>query len=400
MRKLLDIIKNGIKNMRKGLHVVGDAIMVVVNGYFAICSYIVKGIEIAFLFIAHWIKWASIKIYNVTLRYVILSVIFLSKYPPLKWIVNFFKNRKKLSMEKKKALTGYGFISPFIVGFFALVLYPFGRVVYMSFSNVIQYQQDFTYEWIGFENFRRILRVDIDFVLEVQNFLVRVLLYTPVIITLAVIISMLLNQKIKGKGFFRMIFFLPIIILNGELLANMSEYGGMDITLSFFVIDIITTIVPAFAVDLFVELFGIIIEILWYTGVPILIFLAMLQKVDKSLYEAASIDGANAWSIFWKITLPIISPAISVSIIFIVVFLGNFDGNPINSLITDARVRFDRREGYASAMALLYSFIQVFVIGFLLLVSSRSARDVLFGRNRKKKLIPKSQKILMSKKGA
>ena len=303
-------------------------------------------------------------------------------------------------MEKKKALTGYAFISPFIAGFLVLVIYPFGRVIYMSFNNVIQYQTDFTYNWIGLENFRRILRVDIDFVLEIQNFLVRVLLYTPVIITLAIIISMLLNQKIKGKGLFRMIFFLPIIILNGELLANMSEYGGMDITLSFFVVDIITTIVPHFAVDLFVELFGIIIEILWYTGVPILIFLAMLQKVDKSLYEAASIDGANSWSMFWKITLPIISPAISVSIIFIVVFLGNFDGNPLNSIIDDARSRPDRREGYASAMALIYSFIQVFVIGLLLFVSSSSARNALFGKNRKKKLIPKSQEIKMSKKGA
>ena len=87
------------------------------------------------------------------------------------------------------------------------------------------------------------------------------------------------------------------------------------------VIDLIETVIPHFAVSIFIDMFGYIIEILWYTGVPILIFLAMLQKIDRSLYEAASIDGANAWSIFWKITLPIIRPAITVSIIFIVVFL-------------------------------------------------------------------------------
>lgn len=397
MKKLLVNIKNDIL-------VIGKGIMVGVNWYFKICEYIVQGIDMGFKmgfrYIDNYVRLILKVLYNLTLRYVVLFIIFISKYPPLKWIVRLFKSNKKISMNQKKALTGYAFISPFIVGFFALALYPFGRVVYMSFNNVIQFQQDYTYDWVGLENFRRILRVDIDFVLEMQNFLVRVLLYTPVIITLAIIIAMLLNQKIKGKGFFRMIFFLPIIILNGELLANMSDYGGMDITLSFFVLDVITTIVPAFAVDLFVELFGIIIEILWYTGVPILIFLAMLQKVDKSLYEAASIDGANAWSIFWKITLPIISPAISVSIIFIVVFLGNFDANPINTLITESSIRGDRLEGYASAMALIYSFIQVFVIGFLLFVSSGSARDVLFRRNRQKKLIPKSQRILMNKKGA
>ncbi len=269
------------------------------------------------------------------------------------------------TIAQKKALTGYLFLTPWIVGFLVLVVYPFGQIVYMSFNNVFLREGKYEYDWIQFENYHRILFEDIDFVLEVQNFIVRVMLYTPVIITLAIIIAILLNQDIKGKGIFRMIFFLPIIILNGELLQNMSDYGGMDIQISFFVLDIITTIVPHGAVSLFVEMFAYIVEILWYTGVPILIFLAMLQKIDRSLYEAASIDGANAWSIFWKITLPIIRPAVTVSIIFIVVFLANFDGNPINSIILSSKNDGARRDGYASAMALIYSFIQIFVIGVL-----------------------------------
>ena len=101
-----------------------------------------------------------------------------------------------------------------------------------------------------------------------------------------------------------------------------------------------------------------------------MIFLAMLQKIDRSLYEAASIDGANAWSIFWKITLPIIRPAISVSVIFIVVFLANFDGNPINALIVNSNGNPSRYQGYAAAMAIIYSIIQVFVIGILLLITT------------------------------
>jgi ABC-type sugar transport system permease subunit len=180
---------------------------------------------------------------------------------------------------------------------------------------------------------------------------------------------MLLNQDIRGKGIFRMIFFLPIIILNGALLENMSDYGGMDIQLSFFVLDVLNTVIPAFALGLFVGLFEILIEILWYCGVPILIFLAMLQKVDKSLYEAASIDGANSWSIFWKIVLPAIYPAISVSIIFIVVFLANFDGNPINSMIFIARNEPSQKEGYASAMALVYASVQMVIIALLFMLT-------------------------------
>ncbi|AIO18878.1 Lactose transport system permease protein LacF [Candidatus Izimaplasma bacterium HR1] len=432
----------------------------IINGYFKICGFAINGIEWFFITIAkgiwYGIRFASVllnryvlihiytfvispiyrfiiyNIYKYFIRFIIMGIVwiyrtvivnigrfilFLFKYPPLSWIKRFIlyplykvtlkplftrhqNGRRGLTMEQKKAATGYAFTSPFIVGLLGLVLYPLGRIIYMSFNNVIQYQTEFTYQWVGIENFRRILQVDIDFVLEVQNFIVRVLLFTPVIITLAIIIAMLLNQSIKGKGFFRMIFFLPIIILNGELLANMSEYGGMDINLSFFVIDVITTIVPEFALDLFMELFGIIIEILWYTGVPILIFLAMLQKVDKSLYEAASIDGANSWSMFWKITLPIISPAITVSIIFIVVFLGNFDGNPINGIINDSRTAFDRREGYASAMALIYTFVQILVITILLFISNGQLRRTLLGKNRKKKLLSKSQKLALESKGA
>ena len=387
-----------------------DSFKKVLEVYYKGCGYVVFGFEWLFkkifTFVKMIIKFVGSFLYKYIIKYILIGVVW-SYNHSLRYGVRFIykilvpkhKRGRGLSMEQKKALSGYMFISPLIIGLLGLVFYPFGRIVYMSFNNVIQYQTDFTFQYVGLENFRRILQIDIDFVLQVQDFIVRVILYTPVIITLAIIVAMLLNQNIRGKGIFRMIFFLPIIILNGALLSNMSDYGGMDITLSFFVIDIINTIVPEFAVSLFVELFGIIIEILWYTGVPILIFLAMLQKVDKSLYEAASIDGANSWSMFWKITLPIISPAITVSIIFIVVFLGNFDGNPINSLINTARTRADRREGYASAMALIYSFVQIAVISLLLFISSKNIRDTLLGKNRKKKLIPKSQQIKVNKGG-
>lgn len=284
-------------------------------------------------------------------------------------IKSFFTKRDKSSLAQKAARKGYVYIAPWIVGFLGLVLYPFGRIIYMSMNNVTIVEQSYNYKWVGFDNFKRILFEDIDFILEVQNFVVRVFLYTPVIIALAVVIAMLLNQPIKGKAIFRMIFFLPIIILNGELLENMAQYGGMDINLSPFVLDIITTVVPRQALGLFIELFSIVIEILWYCGVPILIFLAMLQKVDRSLYEAASIDGANAWSIFWKITFPALRPAISVSVIFIVVFLANFDGNPINGIILRAKLDGSRRDGYASAMALIYSFIQIGIITLLFFIT-------------------------------
>lgn len=339
--------------MKKFLRQVGDAIKraatTIVSVYFTGMDYIIQGVTYPFKKIAQKYQEAHPYTGETTKQKKLSS--------------------SKVTMAQRKANTGYLFVLPWIIGFVGLVLYPFGQIVFMSFNNVFLNQGEYEYAWVNFDNYRRILFEDIDFVIEVQNFVVRVLLYTPVIITLAIIIAMLLNQSIKGKGFFRMIFFLPIIILNGELLQNMSDYGGMDIEISFFVLDIITTIVPRSMVSIFIEMFAYIVEILWYTGVPILIFLAMLQKIDRSLYEAASIDGANAWSIFWKITLPIIRPAITVSIIFIVVFLANFDGNPINGIILSSNRDGSRREGYASAMALIYSFVQIVVITVLYFIA-------------------------------
>jgi len=281
---------------------------------------------------------------------------------------------RQTTLDQKQARNGLLFVMPWIVGFLGLFLYPLVRTIYMSFNVVIPSVDGYVFRWVGLDNFARILTEDIDFVIAAQNYFVRVLVYTPVIITLGIIIAMLLNQNIKGKGIFRMIFFLPIIILNGQLLENISSYGGMDIHVNGFVLDVIYTIVPSGAFSVVLDLFSYIIEILWYTGVPILIFLAMLQKVDKSLYEAAAIDGANGWSIFWKITLPSLRSAITVAIIFVVVFLANFDGNPINSIILTSMNAGDRSEGYASAISIIYSLLQLLVISILLLFSIEKQR--------------------------
>ncbi|MFC5464118.1 carbohydrate ABC transporter permease [Lederbergia graminis] len=283
----------------------------------------------------------------------------------------------KFNMKQKQAWTGVLFISPWIVGFFVLVAYPLYKTIYMSFHNVSYGNKSgWSYSWAGVENYTRILFEDVDFIVEAQDFFVTTILYVPVIIALSIIIAMLLNQKIKGTAFFRLLFFLPIIILNGELMENMSTYGGMSISANKVILDMIYTIIPyENIVVLIVSIFDLIVQLLWYSAVPILIFLAALQKINKDMYEAASIDGASAWTSFWKITLPTIYPLVSLCVVFIVVFLGNFDANPINSMILESKYDGSRRDGYSSAMAILYSFIQVLLISILFLATrSRKSR--------------------------
>lgn len=289
------------------------------------------------------------------------------------------KKKRRFAFNRKRSFEGFLYVVPWLLGFLVFFLFPLARTVFFSLNNVKFDARAGGWQtsWVGFENYKRILTVDYDLMIALQDFAVQNLLYVPVIISLSIIIAMLLNRSIRGRALFRLIFFLPIIILNGQLLRNLNTYGGMNLEIGGFIITVVEKIAPEIMVDALILLFNTILEVLWYCGVPILIFLAAMQKIDKSLYEAASIDGAGSWNMFWKITLPSIYPLVSVVIVYLVVFLANIDQNPINRLITESRYLPARREGYASAMAVIFTLVQIILITLLYLAThSRKRRDV------------------------
>lgn len=280
--------------------------------------------------------------------------------------------KKRMTLKTKRALVGLIFVAPVILGLLIFLLYPLVRTVYFSF-NTVQYNaiEGYLYDWVGLGNYKRILFEDIDFIFAVQDFLIDMIVDVPVIVALSIIIAMLLNSKVKGTTFFRIIFFLPIVILNGEFMKNMIQYGGMSFQTGGIIYDAIEKISPDFLVSLIVSLFDKIMQILWFAAVPILLFLSALQKVDTQIKEAAAIDGASKWQFFWKVTLPTIAPFIGVSIVYIVVFMGNWELNPINNIISESQYDASRREGYASALAVLYALLQTAVIVVLFLVTTK-----------------------------
>jgi ABC-type sugar transport system permease subunit len=274
----------------------------------------------------------------------------------------------------RRALTGLLFCSPWIIGFLVFIAFPFLRTIKFSINHVIYtVQEGYQFTYLGIGNFKSaILGKDgVEFIVALQDYIVRTIIYVPVIVAVSIIVAMLLNSKLKGTTFFRLVFFLPIIILNGELMRNMTTYGGMSLEVNGLIIEIVNKLAPESMVGLIILLFNTMLEILWYCGVPILIFLAALQKIDKSVYEAAQIDGASPWNIFWKITLPTIYSLVSVSIVFVVVFLANFDANPINGIIKTASNDLRLGEGFASALALIYAFVQTVIVILLFIVTRR-----------------------------
>ena len=191
-------------------------------------------------------------------------------------------------------------------------------------------------------------------------------MYVPIIIVFSIIIAVLINSKIRLRGFFRMIYFLPVIISSGPVINELITQGasGSSFIESYGVISLIEQSLPPLLAEPISAMFGEIIVIFWFSGVQILIFLAGLQKIDTSIYEACSIDGAGPWEIFWKITLPSLKNLILINIIFTIVSLSTFDGNGVINLIIENMYQPLTGYGFASAIAWCY-FIVVCV--FLLI---------------------------------
>ena len=310
------------------------------------------------------------------------------------------KNKKKVKpgrLAKREALTGLLFVSPWIVGAVMFLAYPLITSFWYALNNIRITPLGKNFTFLGYGNFTQILLSDADFPTQLIDYLVSTIISVPVIVVFALIIAMMLNENIKAKGFFRLIFFLPVIIVSGPILGMLNQQGAGSITAidTQAISSAITTFLPSAIGEPIAEIFENMVTILWYSGVQILIFLSGLQKIDRSMYEAAKIDGGSGWECFWKITLPTIKPLILLNCVYTVVFISNNDQNSIIELIKNAMFSgtAEKGYGYASAMAWLYSIVVLLIVGlFALLFVAK--KDVYEKQVKKaKKAMKKEQRL-------
>jgi ABC-type sugar transport system permease subunit len=178
------------------------------------------------------------------------------------------------------------------------------------------------------------------------------------------IIALFLNLKFKFKGVFRTIFFLPVVITSGPVIQELTAQGATSAP----GLQNLTTVVnfvselPRYLRGPVEYLLTSFILILWFSGVQILIYLSSLQKIDRSVYEAASIDGASAWESFWKITLPSLSTTTIIIAIYSIITLSHFSENKVIRYIYSQTYSVDGGFGYASAMSFLYFIVLVVLL--------------------------------------
>ncbi len=215
------------------------------------------------------------------------------------------------------------------------LLYPLISSFWYALNNIRMTPLGTNYTFVGQGNFTQILLSDAEFPTQLINYVVSTVISVPIIVVFALLISIMLNQPIKGKGFFRLIFFLPVIIVSGPILGMLNAEGAGSITAldTQAITDAISGFLPAALAKPISSIFENMITILWYSGVQILIFLSAFLKIDPSQYEAAKIDGGSGWECFWKITLPTIKPMILLNCVYTIVFISNNDQNEIIELI-------------------------------------------------------------------
>lgn len=292
-------------------------------------------------------------------------------------------------LEKREAKAGFLFVLPWIIGVLLFMLYPLCQSFYYMWFNIRITPLGTKFTYVGTGNFTQIWLENPEFPQQIVTYLWQTIVEVPIIVVFALMIAMMLNGKIKFKGFFRLIFFLPVIIVSGPVMNMLVGEGAATIPAMNVqsIVSALSSFLPGDLAESIGEIFSNMIMILWYSGVQILIFLSALQKIDSALYEAAKIDGGSQWECFWKITLPTIKPMILLNAVYSVIFLSSNEQNSLINMIESAMFSGTKEKGYgyASAMAWMYSVIVTLIVllFFLLLGSKKDVYDRQVKRRRR-----------------
>lgn len=281
-----------------------------------------------------------------------------------------------LTINQKQGLTGWFFLMPAAVLIFAMNFYPMLQALVLSFKTGIGNNQT----WGGLSNYARLLQDKVFHTAIVNNFFY-LLIQVPVMLVMAIILATLLNKKdLKCKGLFRTMIFLPCctaLVSYSIIFKTLFAYDGYINTVLLnmgFISERINWLGQVSTAKVI-----IIIALIWrWTGYNMVFYLAGLQNIDESLYEAARIDGAGPVKAFFKITVPLLRPTILLTTIMSINgTLQLFDesvnltnGGPANSTLTmshyiyKASFEYNPQFGYAAAMSYVI-FILVAVLSFL-----------------------------------
>ncbi len=306
--------------------------------------------------------------------------------PVMKFFKSFFG--RKSSLDARKARSGYIFVLPFILGIVLIYLPILIDSVWFSFNEVDNIQiegvNQLQLTFRGFDHYKAAFETKA-FTVALLAGLQQLVFEVPAIIVFSLFIAVVLNHNMLGRAIFRAIFFVPVIISTGimesinasDIMSDNAGSGIDDGSGSSGASEIISVLdvqalfssmkVGGELVAYVVQIVNNVYNIINYSGVQMLIFLAGLQSISPAIYEACQIEGATGWETFWKITFPMISPMILVNAVYTIIDSFTRTTNPAMSYINKYNGPADE---VAIAMAWMYFLIVMVIIGVVAAIAS------------------------------
>lgn len=297
--------------------------------------------------------------------------------------------KRILAYETKRKTAGLLFVLPWIIGTLVFFIQPIITSIYYSFSNVsLKAEGGLNIEGIKgvfFQNFSDAFLKDPNFVWYFKDSVTAMFYTVPLIIIFSLFIANLLTKNFAGRVFMRVIFFLPVIITSGiviEILqqglmvvGNNGQMDGANIFNNQMLSELLVNSgLPRALVEYLTGVVNNIIDLVWKSGVQILVFMSGILSIPRSFYEVAEVEGAAPWETFWKITFPMIIPHILINITYSVVdSLSSYD-NKIMRYIIDTiyrKILFS----YGSALSWIYFIVVLAFIGLIFFVINRFAHS-------------------------
>lgn len=288
------------------------------------------------------------------------------------------KLKKSRGIEELKSRWGLMFILPWIIGLIVFFFIPIVQSVIYSFSSINSIGENLG--WVGFKHYDELLKTDPNYTTWLTDSLSELAYSMPIILVLSLILAMMLNQKFRGRLFFRALYFLPVIIASGyvmkmiftttdESITDMGTSAGMssglitveDLTTSFNFSKEIAEFVSTAINDIF--------NLIWSCGIQIVLFLSGLQSIPASLYEASRVEGATKWEEFWFITFPMLSRITLLVGVFTMVELFINERNPLIEQVY-LKIRGTQYD-ISSAMIWFYFIIVAAIMGIVMFLFSK-----------------------------
>lgn len=286
---------------------------------------------------------------------------------------------RRMTLERRRAIYGVLFILPWLIGFLLLMAVPLVQSLRYSVSKLSLGDNGLVLDFVGLSNFMEAFYVDPWFNRNLTSAVSAMALNVPLIIFFSLFSASLLSQKFRGRMLARAVFFLPVVLASGVIAnldsgnylgqilgsaatdtdGNFSGLQGLELR-PLLVQSGMNPMVASYLVDAVDRIYLIVKS----SGVQILVFLAGLQTIPPTLYEAGKIEGATGYEMFWKITFPMVTPLILTNTVYTIV--DSFYNNQVTGYMHNIAFG-ELKFGLSSAMAWIYFAI----IALILLVTTR-----------------------------